>query len=660
MKVRKSKTLLAVVLALVMVTTTMSPAFAALQGDIDANQEQTKGVTYTAPTTTMEVDDNIITGSVHRAATPALGIMGVNILSGNGMINGGNPADLAAAESSAALGIWGTALNDSPDPYFWNYFYNYYASENGLLLSDDAVINPASGGGKGPQGADTTLLEEYGNVSESISTRPDILLGVDSADGTPNGYDDQIATINAFPTDSPYYQEGDETYSPKQVKYATTTIKEMIESMHRLADAITEVENETGKTTRYGDVQQIADDYEAYVYGIIAYVQQQLAAKGVSEKTVALIQAINEDGTYTLVDRDTVSATSTWRPREYCEPVTKNMAEEVGTIATLDQLLQADVIVTFNNQSIPQSDMLESFGDKTYDGILLTNYPASLYGITMNSVENAVGYAYTIGCIYSKELGINPVELCAYFYQHFLHISDMESLKTVVQTNFAQVILPEGLSSTLPADYSEAKIQAQIDSGMAYLAANPGKFISDEYTKIGMSSGYSDVARGTWYFDAVKYVTENSLFQGAGNNLFNPNAKLNLASLLTVLYRVAHDGENPATGANWYDGAMNWGVEAGLVSAGVDPNAEVTREDFITMFYQTVKSLGTSDMSVTADITKATDYASLNKDNLTAISWAVGSGLIKGSSTTVLTIDPNSSVMRSVVAQMLENYYQNL
>ena len=470
-------------MAFVMAFALMAPALAE---DITPDQERTQGYTYDAPTSPIAIDDNIITATAHRAASPILGMLGVNATSGFGMINGGAPADFTAAQACAALGIWGTSLNESPDPYYWNYFYNFYAAANDKEISTDALINDDVAAS--PGAADGNLQEKYGNVSVSLSTRPQIVVGV-SGTGLTDGYDEQLKTINSFTKDSAYYQEGDETYSPKLVSYQMTTIREMMDSVQRLADAITEVEKETGKTTRYGDVQVIAGDYEKYVYGIIAYVQSQLAAKGLEEKTVAVITSINEDGTYTLADSLSSSATSLVRAYEYCVAVTNSLVDEIGsTTATLDQLLTADCIVTLNNQNISNSVLQESFGSKSYDGIVVTNSPATLYGMTMNSVENAMGYAYVIGSIYCDVIDINPVELCAYFYEHFLHISDRAGVEQVVKTNFSETILPKGITSTLPSSYSAAKIEGMILTGMKYFVANTAKFSDAESSFNGLNN----------------------------------------------------------------------------------------------------------------------------------------------------------------------------
>ena len=522
-----TKKIVSVILSAVLVVAFASMAFAS---DINAGQEQTAEYTYEAPTEPMAVDDNIITASAHRAASPVLGIMGLNATSGFGMINGGAPEDLATAEKSAALGVWGSSLNDNPDPYYWNYFYNFYAAENGLELSQDALIN--ANVAASPGGADSNLVEEFGNVSYSLSTRPDILVGCASqasGDDT-SGYDDQLATIHSFTPDSPYYQEGDENYDPQLVSYQMTYIKQMIESVKRLADAADAVAEETGKTTRYEDPQIIAADYETYVYGLISYIQAQLANDGKDQKTVAVVTQILDPennivtevdpsvaGTYrySLADGLSTSATSLVRAYEYSMAVATDLLEvedysdeditttsmgrdgtettETNTyhIVDLDTLLGADIIITINNNNISGETLNASFGDKQYDGIEITNTPSALYGVTMNSVENAMGYAYVIGCMYNEY--VNPIELCAYFYEHFYHISEMDSIEKVVRTNFAQATLPGSLGNTLPSTYSADAIEEKLAEGINYFLDNKDAFTAEAYELIGVKDWDPDL-----------------------------------------------------------------------------------------------------------------------------------------------------------------------
>ena len=494
MKKRTLSKFLSPLLVLALAASLVTPALAvgAANGSLT---DEAGNYYYEAPTAPISTDDNVITATAHRAASPLLGILGVNAASGFGMINGSAPTDLASAQQCAAVGIWGSDINSNPDPYYWNYFYNFYAAENGLETVENALIN---GGWSGsPMGADTTLFEEYGNISGSLYTRPDVVIGVGGTTST-NGYDDQLATIHSFTPDSPYYQEGDETYSPKLVVYATTNIQNMIDSVYAAAEAIQEVEAETGKTTRYGDVMQIAEDYETYVKGTIAYVLAELEAKGLEQKTVAVLTGYDAaTGMYTLANAASLAATSTNRPIEYVMNVSKDLSEVIGstTISAADLCAQAEAIVCFQGSienagdgasKISQDTILESFGESVYEGIICASQPSTLYGMTMNSVENAMGYAYTIAYIYSDILDIDPVEMCAYFYQHFLHVTSAEGLATVIRNNFENVILPEGSTTTLSSDYSEAAIQAKLAQGMAYYAANPQKFTDAEFIRCGM------------------------------------------------------------------------------------------------------------------------------------------------------------------------------
>lgn len=427
--------------------------------------------TYSAPTQPMEIDENIVTASAHRAASPILGILGVNAITGYGMINGSAPEDYASAIQCPALGVWGSALNDNPDPYYWNYFYNFYAEANGLEKTQDALNNPAAGGGTGPQGADVATDKfydpEHPNLSVTISYRPDVLVGTASkdADSTDNtGYDEQIAYIQ---------NELKEDYDPELVPYVPATLQSMIETMHNLADAIERVEEKTGKTTRYGDVQAIADAYEQYVNGIRNYINANVKEL----KTIAIVSAVNEDGTFKAVPSTSrhYNGASQDRFVEYTEGVTYNIADKYddGVVSddlksvtlTKEDLQSVDAILIGTlDRNVTVADInkaiVNAIGDET---LIIQTYPNSLYGITMNSVENALGMAYYNAYLYCDELDINPVEVCAYFYKTFLHVTNAESLQTVVTTNFKGVALPDGVTNTLASDW-EARMNTIVST----------------------------------------------------------------------------------------------------------------------------------------------------------------------------------------------------
>ena len=90
---------------------------------------------------------------------------------------------------------------------------------------------------------------------------------------------------------------------------------------------------------------------------------------------------------------------------------------------------------------------------------------------------------------------------------------------------------------------------------------------------------FTDVSTSDWFYGAVKFVYENGLMDGVGNNLFAPNATLNRAMAATILYRLegapavtTDAGFNDVATGTWYTDAVKWAVGSGLVN-GVEGNA---------------------------------------------------------------------------------------
>lgn len=393
--------------------------------------------TYSAPTAAMEVDKKIITGSAHRAASPSLEILGVNSIAGFGMIEGGSPSDLASAQECAALGVWGTNLNENPDPYYYNNFYNYYADANNLEKTKDALININLQGS--PNQADTITYQYSPDTNVTVSTyyQPDILVGVQAKGADTydkSGYNDQINYIK---------EKYNSNYNPQLVSYNPANLDTMVQTMKELATAIKEVETQTGKTTRYGDPMVIVENYEQYINGIKNYINSNIKEK----KTIAIINGANDDGTYNAITsyKQIYYGASSDRFVEYTVDVTNNIADQYdsektgGATLSADQLKDVDAVLV-ERAGKPVADKLtEYFNELGEDKLIIYTEPSTLYGLTMNAVENAMGLAYYEACLYQDVIDIDPVEVCAYFYKTFFHITDENSLQTVVSTNFADV-----------------------------------------------------------------------------------------------------------------------------------------------------------------------------------------------------------------------------
>lgn len=102
---------------------------------------------------------------------------------------------------------------------------------------------------------------------------------------------------------------------------------------------------------------------------------------------------------------------------------------------------------------------------------------------------------------------------------------------------------------------------------------------------------FADVAANSWYYDSVKFVAERDYMNGTSATTFSPDNNMTRAMFVTVMARVAGaQTDNSATteftdvpSGQWYTGAVQWGVEKGLVQGHGDgtfgTNDPITRQD---------------------------------------------------------------------------------
>ena len=88
---------------------------------------------------------------------------------------------------------------------------------------------------------------------------------------------------------------------------------------------------------------------------------------------------------------------------------------------------------------------------------------------------------------------------------------------------------------------------------------------------------FSDVAKGAWYYDAVKWAVANKITSGYGTGTFQPNAKCTRAMVVTFLQNFAKaEGfyKAPTTSASfkdvkandWFRESVDWAVENGITA----------------------------------------------------------------------------------------------
>ncbi|MCF2671215.1 S-layer homology domain-containing protein [Butyricicoccus pullicaecorum] len=157
---------------------------------------------------------------------------------------------------------------------------------------------------------------------------------------------------------------------------------------------------------------------------------------------------------------------------------------------------------------------------------------------------------------------------------------------------------------------------------------------------------FADIAAGSWIDTAVQYVYANGLMTGVSETEFAPSAATSRAMIWTILAR--RSGADTTGGANWYEKGQQWAIENGI-SDGSNPSGSITREQLAVMLWRTVGCpLGAGDLSAFTDANTISDYA------VTAMQWAIETGLMTGNGSG--TLAPKAGATRAETAAMLMRF----
>ena len=179
-------------------------------------------------------------------------------------------------------------------------------------------------------------------------------------------------------------------------------------------------------------------------------------------------------------------------------------------------------------------------------------------------------------------------------------------------------------------------------------------------------SGFADVSKNDWFYDAVQDAVDMGLMAGVSANRFDPKGTVTRAMVAQVLY--AREGKPAVSSAAaisdvpanaWFHDAMQWakaqGVIAGYPDGRMEPNAPVTREQLAVILHSYAQKKD-MDLSKTAGLAGYADAADVSVWAKDAMSWAVGSGLISGRSAS--TLAPAGSATRAECAVIFTQMFQ--
>ena len=179
----------------------------------------------------------------------------------------------------------------------------------------------------------------------------------------------------------------------------------------------------------------------------------------------------------------------------------------------------------------------------------------------------------------------------------------------------------------------------------------PSKPSKPKDDKPTTGSSFTDVPAGSWYEDAVNYVSEKGLMNGTSKNGFSPNATTTRGMIVTILARV--EGVN-TNGTPWYAAGQKWAMDNGI-SDGTNMVGEVTREQLAAILYRYAVYGGMTAVTLEENLGSFADTAQLSAYAIQAMNWAVGQGLINGSGSNLV---PKAQATRAQVAAIIHRYLE--
>ena len=166
---------------------------------------------------------------------------------------------------------------------------------------------------------------------------------------------------------------------------------------------------------------------------------------------------------------------------------------------------------------------------------------------------------------------------------------------------------------------------------------------------------FTDVAAGSYCYDAVQWAVANGITNGTDTTHFSPNAGCTRGQVVTFLWRAAGEptvGGNVgfvdvAPGSYCYE-AVKWAVANGITK-GTDathfsPNATCTRGQVVTFMYRAEGEPAVGGSNGFVDVA-AGSYC------YNAVQWAVANGITKGTDATHFS--PSATCTRGQVVTFL-------
>lgn len=201
-------------------------------------------------------------------------------------------------------------------------------------------------------------------------------------------------------------------------------------------------------------------------------------------------------------------------------------------------------------------------------------------------------------------------------------------------------------------------------SGSGIMTVRVGETVREAVVKVWSGVPFEDVAVTDGFFDAVKYVYDNKIFEGTDQTVFEPETVMNRAMLVTVLWRMngepeaeSEPGYQDVSPESWYGPAVAWASGTGLVMGYGDgafgPLDDLTKEQILTILYRYAGMPEPADWRVEThpDVRAISGYAYM------PLAWAAAAEIVSGGDEDGNLL-PGEPMMRAAVAEVLMRYLE--
>lgn len=174
-------------------------------------------------------------------------------------------------------------------------------------------------------------------------------------------------------------------------------------------------------------------------------------------------------------------------------------------------------------------------------------------------------------------------------------------------------------------------------------------------------AGFTDVAPGKYYSDAVEWAVKNDVTRGVRDARFAPNDPCTRAQVVTFMYRAAGGPNVEVVMAfddvhylDYYYRAVRWAVKNGITT-GVGgnrfaPDEPCTRAQVVTFLYRAAGEPDVGGSCRFTDVAPGAYYRS-------AVIWASENGITDG--TAPGKFSPNETCTRGQIVTFLYRYYND-